>query len=93
MSTLKGEPPVYVLRDRCHVMPGTASGGVTAWLISSAAGIALTVQKVSTTWAQLAPVVTVALAAGSYALLTPRAGVTDRRTAEPEPSPDEAQPA
>ena len=83
---------VYVLRDRCHVMPGTASGGVPAWLISSAAGIALTVQKVSATWAQLAPVVTVALAAGSYALLTPRAGVTDRRTAEPESSPDEAQP-
>ncbi|MFD6676821.1 purine-cytosine permease family protein [Rhodococcus zopfii] len=83
---------VYVLRDRCHLMPGTASGGVPAWLISSAAGIALTVQKVSATWAQLAPVVTVALAAGSYALLTPRAGVTDRRTAEPESSPDEAQP-
>ncbi|WP_395704382.1 hypothetical protein [Rhodococcus ruber] len=71
---------VYVLRDRGRIMPRTASGGALAWLISSVAGIVLTVQEVSTTWAQLAPVVTVLLAAGSYVLLTP----TDRAPSEPE---------
>lgn len=71
---------VYVLRDRGRIMPRTASGGALAWLLSSVAGIVLTVQEVSTTWAQLAPVVTVLLAAGSYVLLTP----TDRAPSEPE---------
>lgn len=63
-----------------RLVPVTAGAG--AWVGASAVGIALTEQKASAVLAQLAPVITVALAAGLYWLALKFAPDAVRRTGD-----------
>lgn len=76
---------VFIAVDR-GLIPGrtTVAGGVVAWLVSSAVGIALVVQDSNATLAQLAPVITVALAAVLYVAAVMLKGATSGVTEEPE---------